>query len=128
MPPGRLNDGEIMIIRIKNLHLRTVVGINEWERREPQDIQIQIEMELDGQNVAASDAIQDTVDYKAVTKRVIQAVEKSTFCLVDTLAHHVLDLVMKEDKVIRARVEVDKPHALRFTDSVSVACTAERSA
>ncbi len=117
-----------MIIRIKNLHLRAVVGINEWERREPQEVQVQIEMELDGKKVAASDAIQDTVDYRAVTKRVIHGVETSAFGLVDTLAHHLLDIVMKEDKVIRARVEVDKPHALRFTDSVSVVCTAEKPA
>lgn len=117
-----------MIIRIKNLHLRTVVGINEWERKDFQEVLLNIEMELNGQMVARSDAIQDTVDYKKVTKKVIAEVEKATYGLIDTLAHHVLDLVMREEKVLRARVEVDKPHALRFADSVSVVCSADRNA
>lgn len=117
-----------MVIRIKNLHLRTLVGINEWERRELQEVLISIEMELDGKIVAKSDAIDDTVDYKKVTKQVISEVEKARYGLIDTLAHHVLDLVMKEEKIIRARVEIDKPHALRFADSVSVSCSAERNA
>jgi len=116
-----------MIIRIKNLHLRTLVGINEWERREFQEVLVNVEMELDGKKAAATDSIEDTVDYKKVTKRVIAGVEKAKFGLIDALAHHVLDLVMQEEKVVRARVEVDKPHALRFADSVSVACSAERN-
>ncbi len=117
-----------MIIRIKNLRLRTLVGINEWERKDFQEVLINIEMELDGKSVAASDAIGDTVDYKKVTKQIISAVEKARFGLIDTLAHHVLDLVMQEKKVCRARVEVDKPHALRFADSVSAVCSADAKA
>jgi D-erythro-7,8-dihydroneopterin triphosphate epimerase len=117
-----------MIIRIKNLHLRTLVGINEWERKDFQEILLNIEMELNGHLVARTDAVQDTVDYKKITKKVIAEVEKATFGLIDTLAHHILDVVMREEKVIRARVEVDKPHALRFADSVSVVCSAERNA
>ena len=117
-----------MIIRIKNLHLRTVVGINDWERKDFQEVLLNIEMELDGKGVAASDSINDTVDYKKVTKQVITAVEKARFGLIDSLAQHVLDLVMQEKKVCRAKVEVDKPHALRFADSVSVVCAADRRA
>ncbi|HEX9935260.1 MAG TPA: FolB domain-containing protein [bacterium] len=117
-----------MIIRIKNLHLRTLVGINEWERKDFQEVLLNIEMELDGASVARTDTIGDTVDYKKVTKRVITAVEKAQFGLIDSLAHHVLDLVMQEQKISRAKVEVDKPHALRFADSVSVVCSADKRA
>jgi D-erythro-7,8-dihydroneopterin triphosphate epimerase len=115
-----------MIIRIKNLRLRTVVGTNEWEREAPQDVIINVEMEFDGSTVARTDRLQDTIDYKTVKRRIIDVVEGSSFYLLDRLANRVLEIVMEEEKVQRATVEVDKPHALRFADSVSVSCSAQR--
>lgn len=115
-----------MKIRIKNLRLRTVVGIYAWERKEAQDVIINIDLEFDGSQAAESDQIKDTVDYKALKKRVIAEVETSHFQLLEKLASHILDIVMSDLKVYRARVEVDKPNALRFADSVSVECSAER--
>jgi D-erythro-7,8-dihydroneopterin triphosphate epimerase len=116
-----------MIIRVKNLRLRTVVGIHDWERHVKQDVIINVEMTLDGRKAAQTDAMEDTVDYKRVTKKIIQAVENSEFYLLDTLAHHILKLAMEDELVERAMVEVDKPHALRFADSVSITCSMERS-
>ena len=115
-----------MIIRIKNLRLRTVVGTKEWEREAPQDVIINVEMEFDGSTVAHTDRLQDTIDYKAVKRRIIDVVEGSSFYLLDKLANRVLETVMEEEIVQRATVEVDKPHALRFADSVSVTCSAQR--
>ena len=115
-----------MIIRIKNLRLRTVVGTNEWEREAPQDVTINVEMEFDGSTVARTDRIEDTIDYKAVKRRIIDVVEGSSYYLLDKLANRILETVMEEEKVQRATVEVDKPHALRFADSVSVTCSAQR--
>jgi len=115
-----------MIIRIKNLRLRTVVGINEWEREAPQDVIINVEMEFDGSLVARTDRLQDTIDYKTVKRRIIDVVEDSSFYLLDKLANRILETVMEEEKVQRAIVEVDKPHALRFADSVSVTCSAQK--
>lgn len=115
-----------MIIRIKNLRLRTIVGTNDWERKALQDVIIHVEMEFDGGQVAETDNIDDTVNYKKVTKRLIKEVEQSRFYLLDRLASHVLQIVMEEDKVQKATVEVEKPRALRYTDSVSVRCTAEK--
>jgi len=115
-----------MIIRIKSLRLRTIIGTNEWERKVLQDVVIHVEMEFDGRKVGETDNIRDTVDYKKVTKRIIEEVEQSRFYLLDRLASHVLQIVMEEDKVQKATVEVEKPRALRFTDSVSVRCTAEK--
>ena len=115
-----------MLIRIKNLRLRIVVGTNEWEREAPQDVTINVEMEFDGSEVARTDRIEDTIDYKAVKGRIIDVVEGSSFYLLDKLANRILETVMEEKKVQRATVEVDKPHALRFADSVSVSCSAQR--
>lgn len=115
-----------MIIRIKNLRLRTIVGVQHWERKQPQDVVINVEMEFDGTQAAESDSIDDTVNYKTVKRAIIKEVENARFYLLDRLADRILKVVMKETKVKRAMVEVDKPQALRFADSVSVVCTSER--
>lgn len=115
-----------MIIRVKNLRLRTVIGINDWERKDIQDVVINLEIEYDGTKAADSDRIEDGVNYRAITKRVIREVEESEFHLLDALANRILRVVMEEKNVHRATVEVDKPQALRFADSVSVSCSAER--
>ena len=116
-----------MMIRIKNLRLRAIIGIHEWERKDLQDIVLNISMEYDGNRVSETDRLEDTVDYRTVTKRVIQLVQESKCFLLDTLAARILETVMEDERVDKASVEIDKPHALRFTDSVSVYHTIERS-
>ncbi|MDZ7373332.1 MAG: dihydroneopterin aldolase [candidate division KSB1 bacterium] len=115
-----------MLIRIKNLRLRTILGVEDWERRERQDVVINVEVEFDGSDAVQSDKLEHTLDYKALTKRIIQEVESSRFHLLETLAQHVLNLVLEQERVIAARVEVDKPNALRFADSVSVVCSGRK--
>lgn len=113
-------------IFIENLRLRTIIGINDWERSEKQDVVINIELELDGETATARDAIEETLDYKRLTKHVIDAVERSTFFLLEKLCEHVLAIAMEDMRVKTARVRVDKPSALRFADSVAVERSAER--
>lgn len=115
-----------MIIRIQDLRLRAIIGIYDWERTEKQDVVINIELEFDGTKASQSDQIDDTVDYKTLTKRIIQHVEDSQFFLVEKLADSILNIVMDAPLVQRASVIVDKPQALRFADSVSIECTASR--
>ena len=115
-----------MIIRIKNLRLRTIIGINDWERNETQDVVLNVEIAFDGSRVAETGHIEDTVDYKKIKKQIIQQVEHSKFYLLDKLASQVLGIVMENEKVIRATVEIDKPQALRFADSVSLCCSGRR--
>ncbi len=115
-----------MKVHIKNLRLRTIVGIFAWERKEVQDVIINITFEFNGSTAAERDDIQDTVDYKELKKSIIKTVENSQFYLLEKLASRILEIVMSDPKVIRANVEVDKPQALRFADSVSVECSAER--
>ncbi|MFQ5795094.1 MAG: dihydroneopterin triphosphate 2'-epimerase [Candidatus Bipolaricaulia bacterium] len=115
-----------MIIRIKDLRLRTIIGINDWERENKQDVVINVKIEFDGSKAAETDSIDETVNYKAITKRIIKEVEGSDFYLLEALSNHVLQIVMEDRRVKKATVEVDKPHALRFSDSVSVQSSAER--
>ena len=113
-------------IRITDLHLRTIIGIFDWEREQKQDIHINIEMECDITKATQTDDIKDTVDYKTITKKIIQFVEQSQFFLLEKLTAEVLRIVMEEHKVIKATVRVDKPQALRFAQSVSVELTEQR--
>jgi D-erythro-7,8-dihydroneopterin triphosphate epimerase len=115
-----------MIVKIKNLRLRAIIGVNEWERVGPQDVTLNIELEYDASKAAASDAIADAVDYHAIKHRILAEVEQSRFGLLEKLAAHVLGIVMSDARVGHAVVEIDKPHALRFADSVSVTASATR--
>ena len=109
-----------MQIHIKNLRLRTIIGIFPWEKKNKQDVIINIKMDIDGEQAALSDKIEDTLDYEVITKSVIHHVEGHSFKLIETLVNQLLAIIMKHDKVKHAHVEIDKPGALRFSDSVSV--------
>ena len=114
-------------ITIENLRLRTVIGINDWERETMQDVVVNVELELAPGTVFTHDTIDETVDYKKLNKRLIAEVERSSFFLIEKLCDHLLTIVMEDSRVRRARVRVAKPTALRYTDSVSVECSAERT-
>ena len=115
-----------MTIRIKNLRLRAIIGTREWERTQKQDILVNIAIEFDGIPAARSDDLRDSVDYAAIKHRLLEKVEQTEFLLLERLVEYILDLVMEEPKVQSATVEVDKPHALRFADSVSITSTRRR--
>lgn len=110
----------LALVRIENLRLRTIIGINDWERKEKQDVTINIKIRFDATRAGQSDRIEDTVNYKAITKSVIKTVEESQFYLVEKLARAILDIAMEDPRVVWASVKVDKPFALRFADSVSI--------
>ena len=117
---------KLAIVNIKDLKLRCVIGFNEWEREKKQDVTINIEFEFDTERAVAADDGALTVDYKKITKKVIKRVERSEFKLLESLADMVLGLVMDNPEVIRATVEVDKPHSVRFAESVSVTFSADK--
>ncbi len=115
-----------MIIKIKGLRLRTIIGCNDWEREKKQDIVINVSMETDDERAVKSDDLKDSIDYRDTAKRIIAEVEKSEFFLLEKLAGFILDMVMENPRVSSATVEVDKPHALRFSESVSLELSAKR--
>ncbi len=107
-------------IHIKDLHLRTIIGINEEERRNRQDVLINIVMDADTRQAGESDDIEDAVNYRTITKRIIQLVESSQFYLVEKMAAEIAAICLGDTRVERARVTVEKPGALRFARSVGV--------
>jgi D-erythro-7,8-dihydroneopterin triphosphate epimerase len=114
------------IIRISDLHLKAIIGIMGWERKWKQDLLLNITIVYDSQKAQRSDRIEDALDYKAVTKRIIEEVERSQFHLLEKLTDFVLQIVMSNDLVREATVKIDKPKALRFSKSVSVELSSKR--
>lgn len=107
-------------ILIKDLLIRGIIGIHDWEREKKQDILINIVMEADCQPAGISDDFHDAVDYRAVTKKVLALVESSSFFLVEKLAHEIATICLEDERVEVARVRVEKPGAVRFSKSVGV--------
>ena len=107
-------------ILIKDLRLRCIIGVNDSERREKQDVTINIVIWSDLTEAAKTDNIDKTVDYKEITKGIIKLVETSEFCLVETLAERIAKTCLDHAGVKKVRVTVEKPGALRFARSVGV--------
>ncbi len=107
-------------IHVRDLRLRCVLGIYPEERREKQDITLNIVLYADLRAAGRSDRIEDTVDYKDVKKRVVAMVEGSSSFLIEHLAQRVAGLCLEEPRVEAVRVTIDKPGALRFARSVAV--------
>ncbi len=107
-------------IRITDLHLRCVIGANDWEREVRQDVLINMELRANTRAAAASDQLADAVDYRRLTKRVIAMVESSDFHLVEALAEAIAVLCLEDERVQSAVVRVEKPGALRFARTVGV--------
>ena len=107
-------------IRIVDLALRTIIGINDEERRNRQDVLINITLTADMRAAGASDDIADAVNYRTIAKRVIAMVEGSGFYLVEKMAAEIAAICLDDPRVERARVRVEKPGALRFARSVGI--------
>jgi FolB domain-containing protein len=107
-------------IIIRDLLLRGIIGINPDERVKLQDILINMVIWADIRQAATSDAIEDAVDYKSITKRVIEHVEASSDFLVERLVTDLARIVITEFGVERVTVRVEKPGALRFAGSVGI--------
>ncbi len=111
-------------IHIKDLQLRTIIGINAEERRDRQDVLVNLALDVDTRPAGATDDINQAVNYRTLTKRIIQLVETSQFYLVEKLAAEIAAICLDDARVERVRVTVEKPGALRFARSVGV--TVER--
>ena len=105
---------------IEGLAIETVIGIYDWERKIRQPLVFDIEMGFDNRVPAASDAIADTLDYKAVSKRLIAFVSGSSFQLVETLAERCAELILAEFPVQHLRIKLSKPGAVRGARAVGV--------
>ena len=107
-------------IRIKNLRLRTIIGFNPEERIKPQDVVINIEIDYKLSPEVFNDEVSEALNYKTITKKIIKFVEDGSFLLLEKLVSDVLEICSDHPSIDRASVTIDKPHALRFADSVSL--------
>ncbi|MBE0490174.1 MAG: dihydroneopterin triphosphate 2'-epimerase [Halomonas sp.] len=119
-------DHDLATIRIKNLRLRTHIGIKEEEIQNRQDVVINAVIRYRADKAVAFNHIEQALNYRTISKQVIAHVEGNRFLLLERMTREVLDLVMAHEQVLTAQVEIDKPHALRFADSVSITLSASR--
>lgn len=111
---------------IEGLEIEALIGIYDWERRIRQPLVFDVEMAFDNRVPAASDAIADTLDYKAVSKRLIEFVSQSGFGLVETLAERCAAVILDEFAVRHVRLKLSKPGAVRGAKAVGVVIERER--
>ena len=105
---------------INDLRIETIIGIYDWERKVKQTISLDLEMGTDIRRAAATDAIDDTLNYKAVAKRLIAFVGASEYQLVETLAEKIAEIVLSEFTVPWLKLTVHKPGAVRGSRDVGV--------
>ncbi len=108
------------LILIEGLEVRTVIGIYDWEREIRQTVRLDIEMAWDISKAGETDNIEDTLDYKAVSKRLIGFIEASEFGLIESLAEHCARIILDEFKVPWLRLKMSKPGAVRGSENVAV--------
>jgi len=107
-------------IFLRELTTETVIGIFDWEREVKQTVAIDLEMSADIRRAARSDSIKDTLNYKAVAKRLLAFIQESRFQLVETLAEQIARVVLTEFPVEYVKVTLHKPGAIRHSKDVGV--------
>jgi len=108
------------LVLIEGLEVRTVIGIYDWEREIRQTVRLDIEMAWDISKAGKSDDIVDTLDYKAVSKRLIDFVEASNFGLIEALAEACAKIILEDFAVPWLRLKMSKPGAVRGSENVAV--------
>jgi dihydroneopterin aldolase len=113
-------------IFIHALKAEAIIGIFDWERQVKQTVLIDVELSADIRRAALTDAIADTLNYKAVAKRILSFIEASQFHLVETLAEHIAMLVLEDFGVAWVGIKLSKPGAVRNSRDVGVALERDR--
>ena len=108
------------IVFINDLRIETIIGIYDWERKVKQTISLDLELGTDIRKSAETDAIEDTLNYKAVAKRIISFVSESEFQLVETLAEKISEIILNEFDVPWCKLRLNKQGALRGVRDVGV--------
>jgi dihydroneopterin aldolase len=114
------------IVYVRDLKAECVIGIYPWERRVRQTVRIDLDLAADNRRAAASDRIEDALNYKAVTKRVLEYAAASEFQLVETLAERIAEVLLNEFDLPWVRVRINKRGALRTAGDVGVVIERER--
>ncbi|OHB63619.1 MAG: dihydroneopterin aldolase [Planctomycetes bacterium RBG_13_60_9] len=114
-------------IFIRDLLIRCIVGIEEHERKDKQDVFAHITLYADLRRAGRTDALEDTIDYKAIKKQILHIAENSQFYLIEALAETIADECLKNPRIERVKVVLEKPGALRFARTVGVEIVRDRN-
>jgi 7,8-dihydroneopterin aldolase/epimerase/oxygenase len=112
------NDDDVIFLR--GLEVACVIGFIEWERRVKQTVVLDLEFPVDCARAAVGDAVDDTVDYKTIAKRVVTFVSASEFKLVETMAERLAQVLLAEFPLAWIRLSINKPGAIRGSRDVGV--------
>jgi len=115
-----------MIIKIKNLRLKTIIGVYEWEQSIAREIIINIEIETDHRVSMQSDNIEDALDYDIIVAKIKKFIGANHFKLVERMVLKVIDLIMEDKRIKKCQLEIDKVGAIDDIDSFSVTQIRER--
>ncbi len=115
------------VIFLRGLTAECIIGFIDWERQVKQTVVLDLTLPVDCTRAAASDAVEDTVDYKQIAKRTLAFVEASQFKLVESLAHKLAMLLLAEFGLEWVRISVNKPGAIRSSRDVGVTIQRRRS-
>jgi len=107
-------------IFIRDLVVRCIIGVEEVERREMQDVVVQIDLWVDLSKAGRTDALADSVDYSVLKRQILQATERTQYRLIEALAQRIADECLKDRRIECVKVAVEKPGVLRFARTVGV--------
>lgn len=114
-------NAKLSVVRVENLRLRSFIGFIDWETEKLQDVVISYSFKYDTARASTTDDVQDAVDYKKITKEIIEFVDHKSFHLIETLAEKIYTHITSANAALQdIKVAVEKPHALRFADNVLV--------
>lgn len=115
-------------LRLDGIEFKCVIGVTERERQTAQALRVSLRVKVDFARAAAADSIHSTVDYRLLSRRVIDTGERSHFQLIETLASHLARVILDEFPAVEAvRLELEKPQALSSARSVRAVIVASRS-
>ena len=114
------NEGVMDKVIIKDILARGIIGVNEWERDKPQEILINIELYTEEREANTEDSLAECVDYSKLTKKVIYQAETAQRFTVEALAEDLAQICLTDPRVLKTTVRVEKPGAVRFSQSVGV--------
>jgi dihydroneopterin aldolase/D-erythro-7,8-dihydroneopterin triphosphate epimerase len=115
-------------IFIRDLLVRCILGVEEGERREKQDVVVQVELWVDLRKAGRTDALADSVDYSVLKRQILQATESTQYRLIEALAQRIADECLKDQRIECVKVAVEKPGVLRFARTVGVEILRRRGA
>ena len=113
-------------IFLTGLETRCIIGIFDWERKIKQKVLIDLEIPVDARRAARRDRVEDTINYKALSKRLLLEIRKTRFHLVESLAEFIARLCLKEFKLSAVTIRISKPGAIRHAQNVGVEITRRR--